>query len=59
MYLMYSYILYVYLFKKKKTKKKKSHVFRYYNQVLLKCVSLKKLGLLIDFKIGIKCFRLY
>ena len=58
MYLMYSYILYVYLFKKK-NKKKKSHVFRYYNQVLLKCVSLKKLGLLIDFKIGIKCFRLY
>ena len=59
MYLMYSYILYVYILKKKKTKKKKSHVFRYYNQVLLKCVSLKKLGLLIDFKIGIKCFRLY
>ena len=55
MYLMYSYILYVYLFKKKKN----SHVFKYYNQVLLKCVSLKKLGLLIDFKIGIKCFRLY
>ena len=54
MYLMYSYILYVYLFKKKN-----SHVFKYYNQVLLKCVSMKKLGLLIDFKIGLKRFRLY